>query len=211
MPTHAKSHRNATPDRKKRTILVALLLILLTATVSWAMWSREDPQMAKVRSMAEEMEDMSWDQRRDHYRQMREETEKLTDEQREQFRDEMRGRWEEREAKRMKEFFDLTPEEQIAELDRQIDRMEEWRKRREANGDRGRERRGRGDRGRGGRPRTQSYGRSADGSNANVDRRNSRLDRRSPDSRARRSEYFRMMTARMRDRGVSFPRRGPRS
>jgi hypothetical protein len=197
------------PDRKKRIILAVLLVLMLSATATWAMWSREDPQMAKVRDMAAEMEDLPRDQRRDQYRKMRDETEKLTEEQRDVFRDEMRQRWEARESKQMKDFFDLPREEQIAKLDERIDRMQEWQKRREGEGEGERRRGRRGGRGRGGRG-GQSFGQNSDGSNAAVDRRNSRLDRGSADGRAQRTEYFRMMTARMKERGVSFPSRGRR-
>src|SRR5262245_4794322 len=113
------SKPKSTPDNRKRTILVvAFLLAILMCTAAWAMWSREDPQMTKVREMAAAM-DGQWN--RDQFRKMREETDKLTEAQRDQFRDEMRQRWEEREAKEMKEFFQMSPQEQIAALDKRID------------------------------------------------------------------------------------------
>ena len=188
------------PDNRKRVLLVVVLLLLLSGGVTWAMWSREDPQVLKVREMASQMEGLPWDQRREQFRQMREEMEKLTDEQRDQFRDERRGGWEARENQRLKDFFAMSREEQIAELDKRIDRMQEWRKRREEQGS---ERRVRGDRGRRRRgSRGQSFGLDANGASASVGRNIQRLDRRSADSRARRDTYRRMMVERMNERGI---------
>jgi TolA-binding protein len=196
--------QHSQPDNKKRVLLVVLLLLLISGGVAWSMWSREDPQVLKVREMADQMEGLPWDQRRDQFRQMREEVEKLSEEQRDQFRNEMRRRGEAREDQRMKDFFAMSSEEQTAELDRMIDRMQEWRARREKEGGQRREGdrgRGRGDRGRG-RSRAMSYGVDADGSSASVGRNASRLDHRSADSRARRDTFGRMMVDRMNARGI---------
>lgn len=198
-------------DNKKRVLLVVALLLLISCGVAWAMWSREDPQMTKVRDMMAEMEGVPWDQRRENFRAVREEMEKLSDEQRDHLRDEMRRGWEAREDQRLKDFFAMSREQQVAELDKRIDRMQEWMQRREKDGN---ERRGRGGRGRGGGrrgQRGQSFGRSADGGHGSIGHNSSRLDRHSADSRARRDTYRRMMVERMKQRGVQGGRFGRRS
>jgi hypothetical protein len=181
--------------------------------------------MARIREMRAgfEIEGLTREQRREHFEKMRTEFDKLTDEQKEILRDEGRREWEAREDQRMKDFFAKPRDQQMAELDKRIDDMQEWQKRRQE-----RERNGDGDRGRGGRGgpggfggrgggggrgNSQSFGVDANGDSKSIGQNASRLDRRSADSRARRGEYFRMMTERMKERGVSFPsggRGGPR-
>jgi hypothetical protein len=191
-------------DNKKRTIIgVIFLLLLLVATGAWAMWKREDPQVALVRDLMAGMESIPENQRREQFGKVRDEMEKLTEEQRDMMRDEMRGRWEQRENDRMKEFFNMTAAQQTAELDKIIDRMENWRKEREKDGD---QRRGRGDRGgRGDRSnniRPQSFGTDANGSVGASSRDKSRLDRGNPENRAYRDQFRRMMAQRMKERGI---------
>jgi hypothetical protein len=207
MQRRPPSKLKAEPDNKnrKRIIAVVLILLLLSATGAWAMWSREDPQMAKVREMGAQIEELPWDQRRQQFETMRVEYDKLTEEQKDVLRDERRQKWEEREAKEMKDFFSKTKEQQVAELDKRIDQMQEWKKKREQGGDRGRRRGGGGGGGNRGGQKTQNFGKDANGNSASVDRRMNSLDRRSADSRAQRSEYGRMMMARMKERGIAMP------
>ena len=197
-------------DNKKRVLLVVMLLLLVGGGVAWAVWSREDPQMQKIRDMMGAVEELPWDQRREQFRAVRDEMEKLTEEQRDQLRDEGRQRWAAREDQRMKDFFAMSREEQTAELDRMIDRMQEWRKRREKEANQrpdGPRRRGRG--GRRGNARAQSFGVDASGASASVGRNARRLDHHSSGSRARRDTFRRMMVERMRQRGIDFRFRGP--
>jgi hypothetical protein len=191
--------------KKKWVAAILIMLLLGCATAAWAMWSREDPQVALVREMMvpmEQMEKMSREQRREHFEKMRGEMDKLTEEQRDQLRDEGRQRWEAREAKELTEFFQLPPEQQKAELDKRIDRMLEWQKeraKRDKNGDRGPGGRGRGER----QMRGQSFGNDPSGQNKSIERNRSQLDRRSADMRGNRELYRRMMTERMRERGIT--------
>jgi hypothetical protein len=190
-------------DNKKRTIIgVIFVLLLLVATGAWAMWKREDPQVALVRNMMAEMENIPDNQRREQFGKVRDEMEKLTEEQRDTMRDEMRGRWEQRENERMKEFFNMTAAQQTAELDKIIDRMENWRKEREKNGDQRRDRGDRGNRGDRGGIRAQSFGTDANGSVGASSRDKSRLDRGNPENRAYRDQFRRMMAERMKQRGI---------
>ncbi len=208
MQRRPPSKLKAEPDNKnrKRIIIVVVLLLLLSATGAWAMWNREDPQMAKVREMGAQMENLPWDQRRQQYETMRGEYDKLSDAQKEVLRSERRKQWEEREAKEMKDFFSKTKEQQIAELDKTIDRFQEMKKKRDARGNQGQGRRGGGGRGgsQGGQKK-QSFGKDGSGNSSSVDRRLDSLDRRSSESRAQRSEYGRMLMSRMNERGIPAP------
>jgi hypothetical protein len=199
MQRRAPAKQQPSSSKKKWLIAAVILLLLLSATGAWAMWTREDPQLTKVRDMLAQIEDAPWDQRRKQFEGVRPEMEKLTEEQRDELRDERRQRWEEREAQEMKKFFAMPHEQQIAELDKQIDRMEAWRKKREKEGDRRRGGPNGGNRFRGG---GRSFGQDANGGNAAVDRSKRSLDRRSADSRAQRDQYRRMMADRMRQRGI---------
>lgn len=206
--------QTAQTDNKKRTIIAVVVLALLLAVTggAWAMWNREDPQVVAVRQMMADIENVPEAQRREHFGKMREAMDSLSEEQRDIVRDEMRQGWEQREMERYEKFFSMSAQEQIAELDRQIDRMERWRQEREKNrgkddGDR-RGRRG-GDRGNRG-PRAQSFGVGSNGSVGISDRDRSRLGRGSPEGRAYRDQFRRMMGERMRQRGIQGPTWGGR-
>jgi hypothetical protein len=201
--TRREAQQESNSNKKKWLIAALALLLLLSATAAWAMWSREDPQLAKVREMAAAIDQLPPDQRRAKFREVGDEVDKLTEEQRDQFRSEMRQRWEAREEQELKDFFALSPEQQIAELDKRIDRMQEWRQRREKEGNRGR----RGGRGGGGGQRSQSFGKDGSGNVRSVQRDLDQLDRRSAGSRARRDTYRQMMVERMKQRGIPFPTR----
>ena len=78
--------------------------------------------------MGDQMENLPRDQRRQQYETMRGEYDKLSDAQKDVLRDERRQKWEEREAKDMKDFFSKTKEQQVAELDKRINQMQEVEK-----------------------------------------------------------------------------------
>ncbi len=203
--------QKAQTDSKKRAVMITVfVLLLLVATGAWAMWNREDPNVVAVRDMMADFENIPENQRREHFGKVREAMDNLTEEQRDQVRDEMRRGWEERETNSLKEFFNMTAQEQTAELDRRIDRMEKWRKER-ANGGTNRGNRGGRGGGRGQRgTRTQSFGVGSVGAS---DRDRARLDRSSPESRAYRDQFRQMMSQRMQQRGIQSPGwggRGPR-
>jgi hypothetical protein len=197
-------------DNKKRAVIAAVfLMLLLVATGAWAMWNREDPQVVAIRELVADFENIPENQRREHFGKVREAMDALPEEKRDQVRDEMRQGWEERESNRLKDFFNMSAQEQIAELDRQIDRMEKWRKERAQRDKDGGDRRNRGRRG----SRAQSFGVGSNGSVGASDRDRSRLDRSNPESRAYRDQFRRMMAQRMQQRGIQAPswgRRGPR-
>ncbi len=183
-------------------VAAVLVVLLLTATVGWAMRHREDPQIAKIREMRAEIEQLPREEQREKWRELRDEAEKLTPEQQEVLRNDRRSEWERRENERMKEFFTMTPEQQVAQLDKEIDRMKErmkdWKDKGRDRGNRG------GNNGNGGGNRGQSaqnFGRDASGNVGASDRTRSYLNRSDGDTRGGRYEYRRMMTDRMQQRG----------
>ena len=117
---------------KKKTWTILLLLLLVTAAV-WALWSPSvDPQIAAIHDLRAQMDATPREQRGELYKQMRETMDNMTPEGRQALREE---RWKERQMqmkKRMGEFFALPYAQQIAEMDKQIDQQEKWRKDRAA-------------------------------------------------------------------------------
>jgi len=185
-------------NRRKWTILSALLLILLLG--GWALWAREDPQLAKVRALRQQIEneDLSREDRRALFGQMREAMEALPQETREALFAERRKVWEQRERERMREFFALPKAQQIAQIDKRLDEQKKRDQRRQAEG-RGTGGGGpRGPGGNGGPPGGGFGGRGGDPSQ----RSKSYLDNSDPENRAQRGEYRRMMDDRRRQRGM---------
>jgi hypothetical protein len=112
---------------------------------------------------------------------------------------------EERDKKQMREFFAMPKDQQIAALDKQIDRMNSGRGRGRGGpgGGGGFGQGGQGGQGgSGGAPRQQSFGRdSTTGQASATNRAKGYLDRTDPDTRAQKAEYRRMMVDRRNQRG----------
>ena len=158
---------------------------------------------------------MSREQRDALRGEMRQQIESLSPEQREQLFSAQRERFEQRMDERLNEFFELPKEQRKAALDKMIDEMEqrrrEWQQR-GGPGDRqgqagGRPDRGPGDRPPGDRPR----GDGASGPRTDADRAQrmkQRLDSTSAETRAKRSEFRRLLNERRKERGLP-EMRGP--
>lgn len=173
-------------------------LLLLVIGAGWAMgfFDRTDPQLAELEKMRDEnfekIKDMSDEQRRKQYSSFRDKVRDLSDEQRRQFFENSRPMFQQMQVQRMNEFFAKSPDEQNKELDKLIDRSEEWRKARESRPDNGGDREGRGDRGgwRDMSPQQQDQ------------RRKQRLDASTPDMRAKMDRFRDMMRKRRAERGL---------
>jgi hypothetical protein len=145
-------------------------------------------------------EEMRGMRRDEEYRKIRE---NLSEEERRELRRNSRGGRREEYRKRIKEFFAKTPEEQNKQLDETLDRMQEWRKRREerraereAAGE-NTERRERRER----RPRTDED---------RTNRMKRTLERTEPEDRAQFQEYFRRLNERAEEREIEMPMWGGR-
>ena len=133
--------------------------------------------------------------------QMRDGVQNLSDNQRQQFFTSGRSMFMAFAQQRLDSFFEMPPAEQQARLDEMIDRMAEWRQRREQESSQGGagENAGRDGPGRGWGNRTEAE-RDAF--------RKQMLDKTNPKLRAQFGEFRRLMNARMEARGME-PMNGP--
>ncbi len=238
-------------NRPRNWLIAGAVFLLVAGGGWWMIWARGDRQLAEVQQLSEQLwsnmrdENLTRDQRREMFDHFRTKMDALSPEQRDQFRESQEQRWMAREQEQLSQFFALSPTDRIAELDRQIDRMANWRQEREARRardeasgeDRGRREGRRGDRapdgGPGGGPRggpgsadgdgrrgppggsDGPGGRGGDGGGrrslrgANPQQvnewRRARLDATTPQYRAQRDEYRRLMRERMQQRGFQTP------
>ncbi len=200
-PVAAKSTSEKSSGGKSKWI-VAILLLLMMAGIAYAFIPRRDPALAKIEEIRGQMEGATDGQRRELWGQMRQEMENLSPEARDQMREEWGQRREAQQMEQLSKFFDLSPQEQIKEIDEGLKREAERRKQRAQRPNRGGGDRadrgaggGRGDRGRGGRGGRDNSG----DPNARSKRY---LDNTTPQARAMRSEYRRMREERRQRLGL---------
>ncbi len=185
---------------KKKTAIGAVMLALVVGA-GWALgfFDTIDPQVAELQKLREEtfgrVDQMSNEERRSQFQEFRQRVDGLSEEQRREFRESGREGFQQRMLQRMDRFFAMSPEEQMKELDEMIDRMEEWRANREQGGGGG-PGWGRGG-GRGNMTGTQRDQRSKE-----------RLDRSTPEMRAKMDRFRDMMNVRREERGLD-PVDGP--
>jgi hypothetical protein len=187
---------------KKRTIaILALSLLLLIVGTVWAFRGRSDAQLEKVRAMGQEL--FNGKERPDpqKFEDFRREVGQLRPEQREQLMQER----EQRRDTELAQFFQLPQGQRNAFLDKQIQeeeqRRKEWERRRAQAGQQG-------------RTPGQTTGQAGPNSNSgqqarrnrsfdeNTERRNARLDRSTPEQRARRTAYRAAMDQRRKQLGL---------
>jgi len=177
---------------KKRKSAIAAVVVTLAVGVGWAMgfFEKTDPQVAELQQLRDEniskMDQMPAEQRREQWRGLRDRVEQLSPEQRQQFFDSSRDQFQAMMLNRVDRFFALPPEEQQEKLDEMIDRMENWRKQREANGGDGR---------RGGNRGNLT-------SQQRDQRSKERLDRTTPELRAKFDRFRDMINERREERGL---------
>lgn len=192
---------------------IVSLVIALFAT--WWLWPRKDPQIAKVEALQEQLfavdSKVPPEKRRELFRALREEAEKLPEDQREGI---MEAGFERRMEEQLSKYFDAPEADRVAILDAEIDQMQERfggagrdrsgprggdRGDRQARGDRGPRPDGPpgGGRGRGGTPEERRA------------RSRARMDRSTPEMRARAQGYFTALDDRRRERGLPEMPRGP--
>ena len=178
---------------KKKTFIAGVMVALaLGAAWAFGFFGGVDSEVAELQKERDEaferMDELSDEERRAQFRDFRERVGQLTEEQRQQFFESSRPLFQQMALNRMNRFFELTPEEQTKELDDLIDRIEERRSNREAG-----EGEGRGGRG----------GNWSDMSPAERDqRRKERLDRTTPEMRAKFDRFRDMLNERLEQRGL---------
>jgi hypothetical protein len=189
-----------------RLALLGVILALAALGAGAYRYFRPDDQLAKVRELGSQLRtaarQMPGDQRRQLGKELRDEMRKLNPEQRRELREDRQDRW----RQQMRKFFQLSKEDQTTYLDRLIKQGEERRQRwqnRNDNNPQAEERRQRsqeqnanGDR----------AGRGRRGGNGSPEERESRrkqaLDRSTPEDRAMRAEFRKMMQERRQQLGL---------
>jgi hypothetical protein len=202
-------------QQNRARVVLAILILFLLAGTTWAV--RGANRAAKAVPMNAETEALYKEQRsKGGWRspsareEMRKKEEALSSDQREalrQQREKDRKEWMEKEHQKMDNFFAMTPEQQRAELDKEIDRMQQRSERKKDDGQ-GKGPRSDGqakDGGSGGDP-------SAKGGGPSLEQRDARmremLNHTTPEQRAQWSNYRLMMQQRMQERGITPPSGG---
>lgn len=214
----ADRHREHRAGRVVKRSLAALVVLLLgSLPVLWALgFFSTPPAVAEVRQLVDqqvaeydrvargEMSFASAPSPAALFGRMRD----VPEQYREQAEREMGRLWQARERAETHSYFSLPPKERQAELDRRIKAEDERRQRWQAErGQRGQDAGGgRQDAG-GGRARGGDAGRTGGGSRGWTEENRSawakrRIDRTTPDERARRAEYRRAMEARRTQLGL---------
>jgi len=187
---------------KKKQVVSGAVVLVLVAGIGWAMgfFNGQDPQLAELELIRNESfgnrENMSEEQRRGQHEQFREKVGQLSDDQRKQFFENSRPMFQQMMNEKMNKFFALPEEEQKAELDKWIDRMENRSNDRKAEGDRGKGGRG-GPGGPGGRGGWEGMSQQERDS-----RRQQKLDSTTPELRAKFDKFKDMMNDRREERGL---------
>ncbi|MCH7751145.1 MAG: hypothetical protein IH898_03175 [Planctomycetes bacterium] len=179
-------------DKKKTAIAAVMLALVVGAGWALGFFDTTDPQVAELQKLLEEtfdrMDQMSDEERRSQFQEFRQRVEGLSEDQRRQFFESSREGFRQAMVERMDQFFAMAPKEQTNRLDELIDRIEEWRSNRDQAGG-GRPGGGRGDMG--------------DMTGAQRDQRSKeRLDRSTPEMRAKMDRFRDMMNDRREERGL---------
>jgi hypothetical protein len=113
--------------KRKKTIGAVAVIVLLTGGLLW-WWFRGDAQVEKVKQLQAGMFEAKKPPTMEQMDEMRREMDKLTPAQREEVMRPMRERMQQDMNKRMDEYFALSPQQRMAFLDAEIQKMEKWRK-----------------------------------------------------------------------------------
>ena len=176
----------------KNKIAVGAFVLALVVGAGWAFgfFGGKDPQLVEIEQMRDEAfknrETMQEEERRGQRRQIWEKVGQLSDQQRKKFFESSRPMFQRMMNERMNQFFAMSEEEQKAELDKWIDRMEN----RDSD---------RGGQGGGGGPRWGGEGMSQQQRDR---RRQERLDSTTPELRAKFDKFKDMMNDRRKERGL---------
>lgn len=184
-------------SKQNLTIIAIVFLVLVVGTI-WAFRGRADAQVERVKQMQDQLFAGGPPKPEDR-NLMREEMRKLNPEQRQAVREHMQENFQRRMDEQIDDYFKLPPEKRVEHLDKQI--QEQERRRKEWESRRGQQPRGPGGAnasaggpGQGGPTQVGAGRPPGGGRNASPEarsaNRNSRLDRSTPEQRAKRSAYF---------------------
>ena len=180
-------------DKKKTAIGAVMLALVVGAGWALGFFDTTDPQVAELQKLREEtfdrMDQMSDEERRSQFQEFRQRVEGLSEDQRRKFFESGREGFQQMMLQRMDRFFAMSPEQQTEKLDEMIDRMEEWRANREQGGGGG-----------------SGWGRGGGRGNMTAAQRDQRskqrLDRSTPEMRAKMDRFRDMMNERREERGL---------
>ncbi len=171
----------------KRLVAGPLILLMIALALLIYLRRRPDPRIVQARELSAQLRDrnLSAEQRRDVAGKLREQMQKLPQDKRREVFAEQRKAFQERLAS----FFKKSRPEQIAQLNEDIKRMEQFRQQFQQSG--------------------QLVNAPPPAPQRNSEeRRRQRLDNSTPEERAMRSEYFRQLAERRHQMGL--PPIGPR-
>jgi hypothetical protein len=166
---------------RKGIVALGIVIVLVVLVVCLYQRIRPDPQLASARELGKQLADrsLSADQRRELGKQFREEMRKLSPQQRGQlFKDRQKAMQD-----RIAGFFKKSRQEQVAQLDEDINRMQQFRNQGPPPGP----------------MNPAGVARSSDDRDA---RRRQRIDQSTAEERAQRAEYFKQLNARRQERGL---------
>lgn len=177
-------------ENNKMKLIGVFVAIGLSAALALGMFYGTDPQVAELEKMRDEnigrMDQMSENEQRAQRDAFRERIGELSEEQRRQFFESSRPMFQKMMLDRMNSFLQLPPEQQKEQLDEIIDRMEERRANRDGGGG------GRG----------QGAGRGNRSEAQRDQRRKERLERSTPEMRAKMDQFKDMLNDRRAERGL---------
>jgi hypothetical protein len=186
-------------DKRKVSIgVVAILIIGIGAAWALGYFHRTDPAFAELQQLRDQMRSAPEADRQGFRDQFRQKLDGMSEDQRRGFFQSNQGQFRQEAAKRMNEFFAMSPADQKKRLDEIIDQMQKRQKERQANGNQAGGPGGGGNRG-GGRNMTDGQREQA---------RKSRLDNTDPAQRAQMDKFRAMMGDRMQQRGIAPPAGG---
>jgi hypothetical protein len=182
---------------------VVVIAATVLALAWWLGWIGEDPALAEVKTLQAQLENpnLSDAEFRAAMEQIRSKTEALSESSRRLAWQNGRQAFERREMSRIDRILAMKPQDRAKALDDEINRMErrraEWQQR-TSQGQTGGQR--------GGARGSRNRGTPSD--EQRISRIRNRLDRSSPEQRAKRTEFARLMNERRAQRGLPPMQRG---
>jgi multidrug efflux pump subunit AcrB len=210
-------------QQNRARIVLAILILLLLAGTTWAVRgarAKTVQMSSEAKALLAQMtdENAKREERGEAFKKMRE----LPKDQRDELEKQLRERWTKREQDKLDHFFTLTPEQQQAELDKEIERMQERSKRWEERRKSAEGKQGGSNGASNGDAGGQGKSGAASGSDGSSSKQGPSLDQRdamrremlnhtTPEQRAQMSNYRMMLQQRAQQLGVPMPsgRGGP--
>jgi hypothetical protein len=184
----------------KKSAIVLTILAVITLTAGWLFgWFSENPAVAEVRQMQAKLADPNLKDadRRAMMDQIRSKMDLLSSDVRRGLWEENRQVFEKRMDKHVDDLLAMSKADRNKALDADIDRMQKMRAEAQANAQ--------NNQGANANNQRQGNRGQALSDDQRMDRMKNRLDRSSPESRAKRQAYVQMLDQRMKERGIPLP------